>query len=411
MSILVYKQRHKNPTEANTPKLNYEHIRYIATRPGVSKNENMRHGLFGCTEPEKGLTEFESWKDIARTVREMSYRRINIFRGIISFAPETASELGLTNHKAWQEYIEEHIKTLAEKNGILPHNLQWTAAHHNERCHPHIHIVFWDKNQSITKQYVSPEIPKSIRIQLIKDTFADKIRLYLADKDNAKTALSDITDKTVKAFEKYITEPEPEKHKRFQKKFGRIDEAEDIKALDGLMSKEDIEAFIPLLFELKEKLPKKGRLYYKLLPEELKKQVDALVEKLKKQNNYINIRVDEYAESKTRLAMLYDTNPDNISAHRKNAVEEADRLIANKILRAVKSMLDKDRQIGYAEYTKAKKAYYAEELLCEILIMLEQNIIDTDEDCDIKAKAFGTELSKAAKKEWYLRHKDRGMEL
>lgn len=74
-------------------------------------------------------------------------------------------------------------------------------------------------------------------------------------------------------------------------------------------------------------------------------------------------------------------------------------------------MLDKDRQIGYAEYTKAKKAYYAEELLCEILIMLEQSIIDTDEDCDIKAKAFGTELSKAAKKEWYLRHKDRGMEL
>ncbi len=72
MSILVYKQRHKNPTEANTPKLNYEHIRYIATRPGVSKNESMRHGLFGCTEPEKGLTEFESWKDIARTVREMS---------------------------------------------------------------------------------------------------------------------------------------------------------------------------------------------------------------------------------------------------------------------------------------------------------------------------------------------------
>lgn len=79
MSILVYKQRHKNPTEANTPKLNYEHIRYIATRPGVSKNESMRHGLFGCTEPEKGLTEFESWKDIARTVPEMS-QRLNFCR-------------------------------------------------------------------------------------------------------------------------------------------------------------------------------------------------------------------------------------------------------------------------------------------------------------------------------------------
>ena len=39
------------------------------------------------------------------------------------------------------------------------------------------------------------------------------------------------------------------------------------------------------------------------------------------------------------------------------------------------------------------------------------NIINVDEDYDIKANAMGMELSKAAKKEWYLRHKDKGMEL
>ena len=206
MSILMYKQRHKSPTDINTPKFNFAHIRYIATRPGVSKNEGMRHGLFGKLDPSGELTEFERWKEVGRIAREMSYRRVNIFRGIISFAPETAEELGLTDHKAWQNYIEEHIKTLADKNGILPQNLQWAAAHHNERSHPHIHIVFWDKNQRVPKQYVPPKIPDSIRVQLIKDTFADKIRIYLANKDTAKTALSAVTDKTVKAFEKYIME-------------------------------------------------------------------------------------------------------------------------------------------------------------------------------------------------------------
>lgn len=411
MSILMYKQRHKCPTELDTPKSNYEHIRYIATRPGVSKNENMRHGLFGCIEQNKGLVEFENWKDIGRLAREMSYRRVNIFRGIISFAPETAEELGLTDHKAWQSYIEEHIKTLSEKNGIAPHNLQWAAAHHNERGHPHCHIVFWDKNQRVPKQYVPPKVPDSIRVQLIKDTFADKIKIFLAEKDNAKTALSAVTDKTVKAFEKYILELTPKKYKRFQKEFGKIDETEVIRELDGLMRKEDIEAFIPLLFDLKSKMPKKGRLYYKLLPEELKQQVDALVQEFKNQNEFIRVRVEEYAESKSRLAMLYDTNPDNISEHRKNAIAEADRLIANKVLRAIKSMLNKEQQIGYAEYREAKKAYYAEEILCEILMLLEQNIINVDEDYDIKANAMGMELSKAAKKEWYLRHKDKGMEL
>ena len=47
MSILIYKQRHRHPNYKKTPKGNYAHIGYIATRPGAVKNEGMRHGLFG----------------------------------------------------------------------------------------------------------------------------------------------------------------------------------------------------------------------------------------------------------------------------------------------------------------------------------------------------------------------------
>ena len=101
----------------------------------------MRHGLFGKLSPGS-LTEFETWQKAAREVRELSYRKVNIFRGIISFAPETADELKLNGHKAWKEYIERHIMTLAQKNGIRAENLSWVAAHHNERGHPHLHVVF-----------------------------------------------------------------------------------------------------------------------------------------------------------------------------------------------------------------------------------------------------------------------------
>ena len=96
-------------------------------------------------------------------MRELSYRRVNIFRGIISFSPDTAAELNLSDHKAWEEYIERHIGTLAQKNGIRPQDLQWAAAHHNERSHPHIHVVFWNKNQKTMLPYVSPKVPDSIR--------------------------------------------------------------------------------------------------------------------------------------------------------------------------------------------------------------------------------------------------------
>ncbi|MFQ9569783.1 MAG: hypothetical protein ACLR03_14315 [Roseburia inulinivorans] len=65
MSILVYKQRFRHPNKKDTPGANYAHIRYIATRPRVLKNEKMNHGLFGKLEPGV-VTEFEDWKDVAK---------------------------------------------------------------------------------------------------------------------------------------------------------------------------------------------------------------------------------------------------------------------------------------------------------------------------------------------------------
>lgn len=412
MSILMYKQRHKNPNYIKTPASNYAHIGYIATRPGASKNEGMRHGLFGKLNPSGELTEFETWQEVGRVVRELSYRRVNIFRGIISFSPETALELGLTDHKAWQEYIEQHIKTLAEKNHIRQQDLQWVAAHHNERGHPHIHIAFWNKNQRTEIAYVPPEIPNSIRVQLIKDTFPEKIQAFIADKDKAKASLSAITDEAVLAFDEYMKKLKPKEYKQFVEQFGKIEKDElCLSPVDGVIGKTDLDAIIPKLFELKSKMPKKGRLYYKLLPDEVKTEVDSFVNELKNRSEYIRQLIEEYADSKCRLAMLYDTNPDNISEHRAKAIAEADRLIANKVLRVIKTMLNKEREINNIEYNEAKKVYYAEEIFCEILMLLEKSIISLDEDYEVKAKAMGMELSKAAKKEWYLRHKDKGMEL
>ncbi len=412
MSILMYKQRHRHPNYRKTPKCNYAHIGYIAARPGVSKNEGMRHGLFGKLSPAEEVTEFQTWQEVGRLVRELSYRRVNIFRGIVSFSPETAAELNLLDHKAWEEYIERHIGTLAKKNGIRPQDLGWAAAHHNERSHPHIHVVFWNKNQKTMIPYVNPKVPDRIRIQLIKDTFAEKIREYIAQKDKAKAALSALTDESVGEFEEYMKRMKPEEYRRFKEEYGKIEEEEiGTSPLDRIVGNMELSAFIDRLFSLKEKMPKKGRLFYKLLPDELKAEVDAFVSDLKEQNEYIRHLTEDYAESKCRIAMLYDTNPDNLEEHRKKAAEEADKLIANKILGVIKAMLNKDYELSGFEYTEAQKAYRTEEMVCEILLLLEQSVMALDEEYEDRQTAMNTDLSKAAKKEWYLRHKDKGMEI
>ena len=87
-----------------------------------------------------------------------------------------------------------------------------------------------------------------------------------------------------------------------------------------------------------------------------------------------------------------------------------DKLIANKILGVIKRLLNKDRELSSFAYTQARKEYYTGQMVCEILMMLEQAAISLDMEYDDRQKAMSTDLSKAAKKEWYLRHKDKGME-
>ena len=89
---MVYKQRFKNPNYKSTASKNYAHVRYIATRPRVAKNEGMSHGLFGKLTPGS-ITEFEDWRDVARLVYGNSKKHITMYRSIISFDEETAAEL------------------------------------------------------------------------------------------------------------------------------------------------------------------------------------------------------------------------------------------------------------------------------------------------------------------------------
>lgn len=174
MSILVYKQRFRHPNKKDTPGANYAHIRYIATRPRVLKNEKMNHGLFGKLEPGV-VTEFEDWKDVAKLSYANSKKGIVMYRSVVSFAEDTAKELLLKDQKSWQRYIENHIMTIAEKNGIKRENLQWAAAVHGEKSHPHIHVVFWDKSVRVKNPFTPPQIPNAIRKQMIKDT-SEEIR-------------------------------------------------------------------------------------------------------------------------------------------------------------------------------------------------------------------------------------------
>lgn len=408
MSILLYKQRFRQPNYKDTPACNYAHIRYIARRRGVIKNEGMTHGLFGRLGPGETV-QFETWKEAASYVYRLSKEGKNIYRSIISFERATAQELDLIRQKDWRQYIDAHIATLAEKNGIKIQELGFVCAVHDERHHPHLHIAFWDKSQKISKNFVHESVPNTIRKQLIKDTFAARIREYYAEKDVARDTIRDITDKEVSEFEQYIRMARPKEYERIRDWLETFDEdAIYADPIYGFFSDKSMLPLVKMLFEIKDMIPQGGRIAYKLLPEEVKAKIDELVIVLLKSNAGLRRAVNRYVDSKMNLVKLYGGSGKYLSGKHRKIQKEAEHLIASRITRTLKTLCQKERS---NRYTEEERRYHTEQLIIELLEMFSRLSYGNDRRFEDGQKAMNTELSKLAKKELYLQKKDRGIEL
>lgn len=402
---MVYKQRFKNPNYKSTASKNYAHVRYIATRPRVAKNEGMSHGLFGKLTPGS-ITEFEDWRDVARLVYSNSKKHITMYRSIISFDEETAAELSLTDQKAWQRYIENHMMTIAEKNNIRREHLQWACALHKEKHHPHIHVVFWDTSSQVKNPFTPPAVPNAIRRQLIKDTFADKIRAFGEQKNIAAADMRKISNELVDEFEQHLRRLNKKQYKRLREDYDEDSELSGSFDFDDDILNETADR----VFKIKAALPPTGRIAYQLLPPEIKAQVDELVIYLLKSTPALREQKESYIDSKMKMVLLYGGSEDYLEKQRERFAGEADKIIANRILGMVKALNRMDSELRHEEYQSVRRVYYAERMLMEALDMLSGISRDNDRSFEDWLKLHSGDLSKEAKKELFLKYQDKGYE-
>ncbi len=380
-------------------------MRYIATRPRVAKNEGMNHGLFGKLSPGP-ITEFEDWRDVARLVYANSKKHITMYRSVISFDEETAAELNLTDQKAWQRYIENHIMTIAEKNNIRRENLQWACALHKEKRHPHIHVVFWDTSSQVKNPFTPPAVPNAIRKQLIKETFAERIRAYGEEKNKSTAELRSISNELVDEFEQHLRRLGKDQYKRLRADYDEENELSGSFDFDDDVLNETADR----IFRLKSALPSTGRIAYQLLTPEMKAKVDGLVEYLLENVPALREQKERYIDSKMKMALLYGGSDEYLDSLRKRFSGEADKIIANRLLGMVKTLNRLDYEMKSEEYKDARRSYFAEQMLMEALDMLSGLTRDNDSRFSDWEKANGRELSKDAKKELFLKLQDKGYE-
>ena len=334
-----------------------------------------------------------------------------MYRSVVSFGAETARELYLTDQKAWQRYIENHVRTVAEKNGIRRENFQWAAALHPEKEHPHIHIVFWDKSEErakIRNPFTPPAIPNSIRRQMIKDTFANQIRAYGEEKNRAAAEIRRFGEGLVEDFERHIRQ-------MGWKQYQKLREGNDIESeLSDVFDfgEEVLAGAAKRVFQIKATFPGRGRIAYQLLPPESKKQVDSLVAYLLSELPSLAKKKEEYIESKMKMVLLYGGSKAYQNTKRRDFDVEADKILANRVLGMVKTLNRLDGEGKTADYLQHREEFYMGQMGVGMFDMLA-GIAGANERKFTewtKARERGGELSKEARKEWYLQHQDKGYE-
>ena len=340
---IIYKQRHRDPyrkgrpytTTANAEHLKYigtregvlptdetaSHLKYIGQRPGTLETGNAANGLFGYINgaftPSTEMTAAQGY------IRNIS-KQHDIFRCCFSFTPDSAAEAGLHALADWQRFVSSSMNKIAKYMEMKIENIEWYAAVHLKEGQPHVHIMYWDKEQKIRRNKVDPKICDNIRIDVIKDTYHSQF-VQLREKENHLT--SDLRAEV---------------------------NATANNAMLWNDSDQNAEIVLQMLDSLYRKLPSKGRLAYAFMPQEIKEELNRLTHFIidsSEQATQIYSALLHTRQIYNEMLHSSDTNWGryNLAKYKDKLCEDIEQQMGNVILKALskekkqnKTILDND---------------------------------------------------------------------
>ncbi len=229
---------------------------YIATRDGVELMEPTAGGGYLEYIAERprshGLFSADGAADLEQTMEEINAHAGPVWTFIYSLKREDAARLGYENSESWRRLLLAHQAELAAAMKIPLSSFRWCAAFHDEKHHPHIHMMAWcaDPKQG----YLTEKGIEQMHSQLSNDIFQDELLSLYQEKD---LSYQEVRDVAMEAMGRLIREM----------KSGLCDSP----VIAGQM-----ETLAEMLSEVK------GKKVYGYLKKPVKAQVDAIVDELAK---------------------------------------------------------------------------------------------------------------------------------
>lgn len=89
---------------------------------------------------------------------------------ILSLSREDAERLGFDTAARWRDFLRSERSEIAEQFHIPQGDFRWYAAFHNEKHHPHVHLMIWSEDEK--EGYLSEIGVEKLRSSFAKSIFA-----------------------------------------------------------------------------------------------------------------------------------------------------------------------------------------------------------------------------------------------
>ena len=226
---------------------------YIATRDGVEELKPGGYLEYMAERPRShGLFSADGSADLEKTMDEINGHTGPVWTFIYSLKREDAVRLGYDSAESWRKLLLAHQAELAAAMKIPPKDFRWRAAFHDEKHHPHIHMMAWSADPK--QGYLTEKGIEQMRSILSNEIFRDELLSLYQEKDQS---YQEVRDAAMTAMSRLIREM----------KSGLC----DIPIIASQM-----ETLAEMLSEVK------GKKVYGYLKKPVKARVDAIVDELAK---------------------------------------------------------------------------------------------------------------------------------
>lgn len=209
---IVFKVKFNSPNKVlKSPKLNKNHLYYISKRPKAILNDNKAYSLFGKVS-SLGFDEFgdiNNLKKVADHIENISKNKTTIYKSVISFSEEEAIYEDYTKRDKFEELVKNNMKTIGYNFGIDSLKLEYVASFHYEKTHPHVHIMFWEKDQNEHRGRIEKANLLTTIKALNQYVYSDEIRNLYAKKSETKKSFREIGKDVLSDLEEELSNYKP----------------------------------------------------------------------------------------------------------------------------------------------------------------------------------------------------------